>query len=119
VYSGTPRDCVGCHLTAYQNTRNPSHSAAGFPTTCETCHRSSDTSWSQGRFTHTWFPITSGKHSNLRCSTCHRDSSNYATFSCLTGCHDRGSTDEHHKEVRGYIYDSQACYNCHPTGKGD
>ena len=35
VYKGTPRDCVGCHLADYQQTTNPNHAAAGFPTTCE------------------------------------------------------------------------------------
>ena len=50
VYRGTSRDCVGCHLTAYQQTKNPAHVAAGFPTTCDTCHRPTDTSFAQGRF---------------------------------------------------------------------
>ena len=50
VYKGTARDCVGCHLAKYQATRDPNHAAAGFPTTCETCHKATDTSWGQGTF---------------------------------------------------------------------
>jgi hypothetical protein len=117
IYRGTPRTCVGCHLTNYQNTRNPNHIAAGFPTTCDTCHRATDSSWSQGRFNHTWFPITSGRHSGIPCATCHINSANFVIFSCTNGCHPRGETDGHHREVSGYRYDSNACYSCHPTGR--
>ncbi len=119
VYRGTPRTCVGCHLTDYQNTRDPNHAAAGFPTTCDTCHRATDTSWDQGRFNHTWFPITSGRHSGIPCATCHINSTNFVIFSCTNGCHPRGETDGHHQEVSGYRYDSLACYSCHPTGRSD
>ena len=45
VYKGTPRDCVGCHLADYQRTTSPNHAASGFATTCEACHRATDTSW--------------------------------------------------------------------------
>ncbi len=116
VYKGTPRDCYGCHRTAYQNTRNPNHAAAGFPTTCETCHRATDASWAQGTFNHTWFPIASGRHAGNPCSACHTNPANYKVFTCLT-CHDRGRTDPDHRNVRGYVYDSQACYSCHPQGR--
>ncbi len=51
VYKGTSRDCVGCHLPNY-NARPGIRTtlAAGFPTTCDTCHRATDTPWSQGTF---------------------------------------------------------------------
>jgi len=118
VYKGTPRDCYPCHQAQYDRTASPNHRAAGFPTTCETCHRNSDASFNQGRFNHTWFPITSGKHSGRACSECHTDPNNYKVFSC-TICHDRAKTDDQHKGRAGYRYDSAACYSCHPTGKGD
>ena len=116
VYRGTPRDCVGCHLANYQQTRNPNHTAAGFPTTCEACHQPSDASFTQGRFTHTAFPITSGRHSGQACSVCHIDPNSYKVFSC-TVCHDRTKTDSKHQGRAGYRYDSIACYSCHPQGR--
>ncbi len=119
VYAGTPRTCYGCHQTKYEQTRDPNHIAAGFPTSCETCHRFSDARWEQGVFNHTWFPITSGRHSGNPCSACHTDPNNYMVFSCTTGCHSRSETDGHHREVSGYTYDSAACYSCHPQGRGD
>jgi hypothetical protein len=118
VYRGTPRDCVACHQANYDRTTNPNHRAAGFPTTCQVCHNASDGSFQQGRFAHTWFPITSGRHSNNACSACHVDPNNYKVFSCLT-CHSRSETDSHHGNRPGYRYESQACYACHPTGRGD
>ena len=117
VYRGTPRECYPCHQAQYDRTTNPNHRAAGFPTTCETCHRNSDASFNQGRFTHTWFPITSGKHAGRACAECHLDPNNYKVFSCTT-CHSRADTDSEHAGRAGYRYDSAACYSCHPTGQG-
>jgi hypothetical protein len=114
VYQGTPRDCVGCHLTQYNATRNPSHASAGFPTTCDNCHRPTDSAWTQGTFVHSAFPL-SGPH-NRPCADCHTTPNNYAVFSC-TVCHSRSETDGHHRSIAGYRYDSTACYACHPNGR--
>ena len=119
VYAGTPRTCVGCHLDDYNRSRDPNHVTAGFPTTCDTCHRFSDTSWDQGVFNHTWFPITSGDHANRDCNECHTTPGVYTLFSCITGCHDRADTDDEHQDEPGYRYDSAACYSCHPQGRAD
>ncbi len=108
-------DCYSCHQAQYNATADPNHAAAGFPTTCATCHNT--TSWAGATFDHTWFPITSGAHSGLTCSTCHTVSTNFAAFSCLPGgCHPQATTDQNHSSVAGYTYDSNACYRCHPTG---
>jgi hypothetical protein len=116
VYKGTPRDCYPCHAAKYQNTTNPNHIAANFPTTCDACHKATDSSWTQGKFTHSWFPITSGKHAGNPCSACHTNPTNYTVFTCLT-CHAKAVTDSHHQGRTGYRYDSAACYSCHPTGR--
>jgi hypothetical protein len=116
IYAGTPRDCYGCHRTDYESTRDPNHIAAGFPTTCDSCHRPTDTSFNQGRFDHSYFPITTGRHAGNACSACHPDSSNFKVFSCLT-CHGQSETNSHHTGVSGYSYNSQACYSCHPQGR--
>jgi hypothetical protein len=116
VFHGTPRACYGCHKADYDGTTDPKHSTAGFPTTCDTCHKATDATWSQGRFDHTWFPITSGAHANRACSECHTNPSNYSIFTCTT-CHGRAETDSHHRGVSGYVYSSPACYSCHPNGR--
>ena len=108
-------DCITCHLEDYNNTRNPNHREAGFHTDCETCHLSESLTWTQAVFNHT-FPISSGNHQHLSCSDCHR-TANYIEFSCID-CHEhsRNEMDEEHSDVGGYVYNSQACYACHPTG---
>jgi thioredoxin reductase/Pyruvate/2-oxoacid:ferredoxin oxidoreductase delta subunit len=119
-YSGTPRDCVACHRADYQATRDPNHSVAGFPTTCQTCH--STRSWDAASFDHDgqWFPIYSGTHRGTwsSCSTCHVNPSNYRVFEC-TVCHEhaRAEMNDEHSDVANYRYDSGACYACHPDGR--
>jgi hypothetical protein len=116
VFQGTPSDCYSCHKTEYQKTTTPNHLAAQFPTSCDSCHKASDASWTQGRFTHTAFPITSGPHANNACTACHTNPSSYTVFTCLT-CHNRTTTDNQHRNRAGYRYDSNACYACHPNGR--
>ena len=117
-YAGTPTDCYACHQAAYNGTTNPNHAAAGFSTDCKQCHNT--TSFQDARFTQhdpLYFPIYSGRHRGTwnACTDCHTNPSNYSDFSCFL-CHAKGETDSHHREVRNYSYDSQACYRCHPRG---
>lgn len=118
-YVTTPNLCYGCHSANYNQTTNPNHTAAQFPTTCETCH--SETAWTPATFDHDglYFPIYSGSHAGTwsTCSQCHPNPSNFSAFTCLT-CHTQGQTDPEHNEVSGYSYNSDACYACHPTGHG-
>ncbi len=117
VYVTKSTLCSGCHLTDYNGTNNPAHTAAGFPTTCEGCHTT--TTWLGATFNHdaSYFPIYSGKHAGrwTLCADCHTSSSNYAVFTCIT-CHTKSSTDSHHVGKSGYVYDSPHCYSCHPRG---
>ena len=121
-YSNTPTDCYGCHKTDYDNTTDPNHLAANFPTTCDDCH--TDVAWKPATFDHDgqYFPIYSGTHSQAwtSCSDCHTNASNYADFSCID-CHEheKTTTDEHHREVRNYVYNSVNCYECHPNGRAE
>jgi nitrate/TMAO reductase-like tetraheme cytochrome c subunit len=119
-YSGTPTECFACHETAYNTTTNPNHAAAGFPTDCQQCHNTSN--WNQTTWDHDaqYFPIYSGKHQGkwTDCADCHVNPSNYAVFECIF-CHEHNQQemDEKHQGVSGYIYQSIACYDCHPDGE--
>ncbi len=112
-YQNLPTDCYGCHKKDYDNTTDPNHKAAGFPTTCLTCHTTQ--SWQGAIFNHTWFPRDHGGAKT--CSNCHTNPSNYAVFSC-TICHAKQQTDQEHQGVGGYVYNSPNCYQCHPSGHG-
>ena len=115
-YKGTPRDCYTCHRTDYDGTTDPNHRTAGFPTDCKSCHNTSG--WLGAQFIHA-FPLNSGPHKILACVDCHVVQQNYSAFECIY-CHDHRQQkmdDKHLGEVPGYVWQSQACYSCHPTGR--
>ncbi len=118
VYKGRSSDCVSCHLKDYDNSRDPNHRNAGFPTSCDYCHSAAHFSWRQAEFNH-HFPIKSGKHSGFSCTDCHL-TANFRDFSCID-CHehDKSSMDKEHDDESGYVYNSQNCYSCHPKGIAD
>lgn len=121
-YSTIPSSCNDCHNGDYTQTTNPSHSAAQFPVTCADCH--SQSAWKPATFNHDgqYFPIYSGKHNGewINCADCHTNTGNYTLFSC-TDCHDhnQATTNSQHQGVSGYIYNSTACFECHPTGTAE
>ncbi len=118
-YQNTPTACAFCHQADYNGSNNPNHQAAGFPTTCQDCHSTSG--WTPAQFNHDqqWFPIYSGRHEGEwnTCADCHSNPNNFGEFTCIT-CHHQNDMDEEHSDVQGYVYQSSACYNCHPTGGG-
>jgi hypothetical protein len=119
-YVTTPNICYGCHATNYNQSTNPNHAAAQFPTTCETCHN--ETAWTPSTFNHDglYFPINSGKHQGTwtLCSDCHTNPSNYAVYTCTSTCHPAAQVTPEHSDVGGYTYSDAACLECHPTGQG-
>ncbi|GAB4321369.1 MAG: hypothetical protein Kow00127_13800 [Bacteroidales bacterium] len=118
-YNSTPNTCYGCHASDYNQANDPPHQSAQFPTDCELCH--SQNSWEPSTFNHDaqYFPIYSGEHEGEwdQCSDCHTNPSNYSIFTCLT-CHQEGEMWDEHQGVSGYVYNSQACLDCHPDGGG-
>lgn len=119
-YVNTPNTCIGCHQDEYNQSNDPPHASAQFPTDCELCHNQNV--WEPSTFNHDglYFPIYNGSHNGEwgSCSDCHTNSSNYAEFSCIN-CHEHNQTDmdDEHNEVSGYIYNSMACFDCHPNGE--
>lgn len=109
--------CFDCHASQYYAASNPNHTASGFNTQCETCHNLAN-DWS---FYHDGlFPINSGSHNGKWkvCGDCHTSEPNYLIFSCLN-CHEHSQSrmdSKHNGKVSGYVYESHACYSCHPQG---
>jgi hypothetical protein len=77
-FATAPRTCVGCHLKDYNQTANPNHPQAGFPTDCSLCH--STVNWTGATFDHakSSFPLT-GAHVTVQCAQCHTNS-NFTTI---------------------------------------
>jgi len=116
-YALTPTDCLSCHIEDYQNTTDPDHVRAGFPTDCQLCHgalgwEGADIGDGLG-FDHSILFQLSGAHARLDCEDCH--AGGYAgTPSACVSCHRaeyNGTSDPNHQQA-GFGTD---CENCHGT----
>jgi hypothetical protein len=114
-FAGTPTACVGCHLTDFNNTTNPNHVQGGFPTTCDTCH--STTNWQGAKFDHstTRFPLN-GAHTTVACEQCHINGNFVSTPLDCVGCHltDFQKTTNPNHVTSGFPQD---CKLCHTTAQ--
>ena len=119
-YADADPNCVSCHQTDYDNTNDPNHLAAHFPTDCAACH-TTNPGWTPATFDHDgqYFPIYSGKHIEGQawndCIECHTNPSDYSVYSCFQ-CHAESETNNDHSEVNDYSYVSSECLRCHPDG---
>jgi hypothetical protein len=121
-YSKTSPECITCHEADYLGTTTLNHQTLGLSTDCASCH-TTDPGWKPAKFEQhdlQYFPIYSGSHSEAwsECIDCHKNPANFAEFTCVT-CHSNPDTDNGHKNVPGYVYQSNACLACHPTGRKD
>jgi len=115
TYNGSlPTLCSGCHIADYNGTTNPPHAASGFPTTCDTCH--STTNWTSATFNHnnTTFPLT-GAHTTVACALCHVNNNYTGSLPIIcSGCHMAdytGTTNPNHTTA-GW---PTTCDTCHTT----
>jgi len=121
-YNNTPTTCFGCHQADYNQTTDPNHVVAQFPTDCQLCH--SQNAWEPSTFNHDgqYFPIYSGEHQGEwnTCADCHINPGNYNVFSCID-CHEHNQTsmNQEHRGISGYVWNSNACYSCHPNGESE
>jgi hypothetical protein len=114
VYKGTSTLCSTCHIGKYNATTNPKHSTAGFPTTCQTCHKATDTAWTQGVFNHTTsttFPLV-GLHATAPCAACHAGGVYKGTPRDCYSCHKAlyAATKNPSHTAAGF---PTTCGNCH------
>jgi hypothetical protein len=121
THEGITDGCQNCHMDDFYEEHND-----GDPTNCEVCHNTIN--WDEVTFDHDndYFPIFSGEHEDewTTCTAeCHIVPEDFSQFSCgLNGiCHEHRQTemDDEHDDESGYVYESSACYNCHPNGEED
>ncbi len=120
-YQNLSADCVSCHIDNYEKASNPDHVSSSFSKECTECH-TIDPGWAPAEYKEhdeNSFPVYSGKHEGewTLCTDCHIDPGNYSVFTCID-CHEheKSKMDEEHDEESGYVYESQACFKCHPDG---
>ncbi len=115
-YNLTQTSCVSCHQQDYNNAKQPvDHIAAGFPTTCETCH---DTvSWMNGKFDHAqtgW--VLTGSHTvpPRACADCHVNGNYKLNQTTCVTCHQQDynkAANPNHVQA-GFPL---TCETCHDT----
>ena len=111
-YTGTPTACVACHQDNFDNTTDPNHVAAQFPTECATCHTT--TAWEPSSFDHnaTAFALT-GAHMTADCLSCHSAGYSGTPTACVA-CHQTNydnTTDPNHAASQF----PTECAVCHTT----
>ena len=120
-----PTDCgnSGCHLTTWQQTKNPVHPTAGPAfalVNCSTCHTT--VSWTTATFDHstTGFLLTNG-HANVACTLCHINN-NYNLTIAPTNCGNSGchlttwqQTNNPVHSTSGPSFAVANCSSCHTT----
>jgi hypothetical protein len=104
-------------MTDYNGTNNPPHASSGFPTTCDTCHSTTD--WTGATFNHnnTTFPLQ-GYHAlpapTMTCAMCHVNNNYTSLPTDCYGCHKAdytGTTNPNHITA-GF---PTTCTTCHTT----
>ncbi len=124
-FSDASPECISCHQDDFNNTTNPDHEVSFFPTDCTLCH-TTDPGWMPAGFPDhdsQYFPIYSGNHKDEwnSCIDCHIQPGNYSVFSCID-CHEHSNQTEltnEHDDENDFVFESNACYECHPTGEED
>lgn len=65
-----------------------------------------------------YFPIGDGtNHAAQVCTDCHQSADTFADYTCIS-CHDHSEelADTRHVYITGFVYQSSACFTCHPSG---
>ncbi len=114
-FFGTSSDCYACHRGDYDQTSDPNHAAAGFPTDCESCH--STQGWGGAVLDHDSVFRLTGAHRGLDCELCH--ATGFAgtptdCYSCHRGDYDQTSDPNH--VAAGFPTDCEACHSTQGWG---
>lgn len=110
--------CTDCHNHRIDIV-GPRHAAVpNFSYTPVSCYRCHPRSERVGVDHDLRFPISAppAVHAVFACQECHLDPANRALIGCAGSCHPAEKTAGQHVNVAAFIYESRACYACHPTG---
>lgn len=82
-FSGTPRECIGCHADDRARVADPPHDS--LPEACQACH--STTAWRPAALDHNQFFPLVGQHAEAACEACHTNGRYAGTPRACVGCH--------------------------------
>jgi hypothetical protein len=115
-FAPRPTDCLSCHRSDYQGTREPNHAEANFPTDCLTCHN--QRGWTGARFNgHAGFELR-GRHASAACSDCHTNGVYTGTPTDCAACHlvDYNNTTDPVHKAAGFPLDCAECHGNSASG---
>ncbi len=111
-YNDASPECLTCHQTDYDNTNDPNHSAAQFPTDCVQCH-TTNPNWTPVNWDHNEFYPLNGAHAAIAndCVVCHNGDYINTPNTCV-GCHldDYNNTNDPNHSSAQFPTD---CMECH------
>jgi hypothetical protein len=114
-YADAKPECFSCHQQDYLATTNPNHTAASFPTACQTCHTLAP-GWKPAKFDHSSFPLTFG-HANVACADCHKNGNYNSTSTDCYSCHQTNYNNTTNPNHQTLAFSTQ-CTQCHNTNPG-
>ena len=111
TFTALSTTCISCHAADYNAAKTIDHKAAGFSTSCESCHTMSQ--WLTFNHNVTRFPLT-GAHVSTMCTTCHVNGRFAGTPMNCDSCHatDYNQTSNPNHPAAGF---SRDCALCHTT----
>ncbi len=104
-YTNTATECLSCHKTDYDETKNPNHMDLNFSTNCSECHTVDSWQGAEippgGQFQHpAEFPLVAG-HADVSCMECHANGYTNTSNEC-NSCHndDYLAAEPNHSDLR-------------------
>ena len=115
-FNVTGVDCISCHKTDFENTKNPNHIKLNFGEDCISCHSLNGSDWNTTEVDHSFFPLEKG-HSSLTCNQCHSETQWGDLSSDCFSCHenDFNTTVLPNHKTAGF---SNRCTECHTLDPG-
>jgi Zn finger protein HypA/HybF involved in hydrogenase expression len=116
-YTITNTSCVSCHQSDYDKAKTPvDHAGAHFPTTCATCHDT--TNWMDATFNHaaTGWALT-GSHTvpPRACTDCHVNGNYNLTNTSCVSCHQTDYNNAKTPVDHVGAHFPTTCEGCHDT----
>ncbi|MFQ5750968.1 MAG: cytochrome c3 family protein, partial [bacterium] len=137
-HDGAWSDCAECHLSPVSfsdfsclnchehNQPKMDEKHKGFTgyayesNTCLSCHPTGSEADISENHDADFFPIFSGSHQGewQECSECHVSPGTFNVVSCID-CHkhEQSKMDSKHSGITGYLYTTENCLLCHPSGE--
>ncbi len=109
-------DCISCHRTDFDNTKNPKHADLHFSEDCASCHSLKNTDWNTDKVDHSFFPLEKG-HAVNDCKECHKSNDWTSLSSDCFACHASqfdATTSPNHRNA-GF---TNQCAECHTLDPG-